>query len=299
MNFFRILLCVLALTTTCNAQTTSELKEHVTYLASDALRGRNTASKGYAQAAKYVYEQCQEYGLQVRYQKVDTASGKCKNVIAWIGDTDTVIVVGAHLDHIGTNRRGTVYNGADDNASGSAALLGLAKRFANDPIPHCTIVFQFYTGEEKGFLGSKYYVENPLLPKNNPNIESHVFMLNLDMIGRLKLQRKTAQRKMTQKLDFDVPTILQELYEKYPYAKGITFRPGVRSDQVSFAPHMPVVFLHTGLHSDYHRTTDDADKINYDGMVNVCEYAYDLLNLVIGDAPSYELWYFLPVYKGE
>ncbi len=287
MNFFRALFCVLALTTTCNAQTTSELKEHVTYLASDALRGRATASEGYNQAAKYVYEKCQEYGLQVRYQKV----GNCKNVIAWVGKSDTVVVAGAHLDHIGTTRRGAVYSGADDNASGSGALLGLAKRFANGPTPGCTVVFQWYTGEERGFLGSKYYVKNPLLPENDPNIKAHVFMLNLDMIGRLKLQRK---------LDFDVPAILQELYKKYPYARGITFRTGARSDQVSFAAvGIPVVFLHTGLHSDYHRVTDDADKINYNGMVKVCDYAYDLLDLVIGDVPSYELWNFLPVYKGK
>ena len=290
MNFFRTLLCILALTTTCNAQTASELKEHVTYLASDALQGRAIGSKGYAQAAKYVYEQCQEYGLQVEYQKV----GNCKNVIAWVGKSDSVIVVGAHLDHIGTTRRGEVYSGADDNASGSGALLGLAKRFADGPTPRYTIVFQWFTGEEKGFLGSKYYVKNPLLPENDPNIEAHVFMLNLDMIGRLKLQRK-----LTQKSDFDVPAILQELYKKYPYAKGITFRDGARSDQVSFAPHMPVVFLHTGLHSDYHRTSDDADKINYNGMVNVCDYAFDLLNLVMGEAREYELWNFLPVYKGK
>ncbi len=291
MNLFRTLLCVLALASTCNAQTASELKEHVTYLASDSLQGRDTASKGYAQAAKYVYEQCQEYGLQVRYQRV----GRCKNVIAWIGESGTMIVVGAHLDHIGTNRRGTVYNGADDNASGCAALLGLAKRFANASTPGYTVVFQWYTGEEKGFLGSKYYVKNPLLPENDPNIESHIFMLNLDMIGRLKLQQKLIQEG-----NFDVPAILQELYKKYPYAKGITFRTGARSDQVSFAAvGIPVVFLHTGLHSDYHRATDDADKINYAGMVRVCDYAYDLLNLVMGNAPSYELWNFLPVYKGK
>ena len=92
------------------------------------------------------------------------------------------------------------------------------------------------------------------------------------------------------------------MYEKYPYAKSITYRAAARSDQVVFnAAGIPVVFLHTGSHSDYHRPTDDADKINYVGMVKVCDYAFDLLNMVIGasEIPDYILWESLPVYKGR
>ncbi len=301
-KLLRSLFCGLSLTlaSACYAQTADELEKHVTYLASDELQGRYMASEGYAKAAEYVYDLCTEYGLRVVYQPVPTRFGSCKNVIAWIEGTnpDTVVVVGAHLDHVGT-RGGRVYNGADDNASGSAAILGLAKRFSEGPKPRYTIVFQWYTGEERGFIGSKYYVENPLFPEDTPSIKSHVFMLNLDMVGRF---REGKRRRFLCTLIPDIPDVLKELYEKYPYAKSITYRAAARSDQVVFnAAGIPVVFLHTGSHSDYHRPTDDADKINYVGMVKVCDYAFDLLNMVIGasEIPDYILWESLPVYKGR
>jgi len=276
------------------AQTATELETHVTYLASDELQGRDTGSEGYAKAAKYVYEQCKEYGLQVEYQPVRVAGGKCKNVIAQLvgENTERVIIIGAHLDHIGTTRRGTPYNGADDNSSGSAAVLGLAKRFAEGPKPRYTITFQWYTAEERGLLGSKYYVKNPLLPKGDPDISKHIFMLNLDMIGRY-------QQILGAMDDPDVPAILREFYEKYPLAKDVTFRNNSGSDHRSFEGDMPVIFLHTGLHSDYHRTTDDSDKLNYDGMEQICEYAYTLVNMILGESLDYNLWVSLPVYKGK
>jgi Zn-dependent M28 family amino/carboxypeptidase len=194
-----------------------------------------------------------------------------------------VIVVGAHLDHVGVGGSG-VYNGADDNASGSAATLGLAKRFARGTKPCCTIAFQWYTAEEDGLIGSRYYVNNPTLPKDEPSIKKHVFMLNLDMIGRL---RKTGAII----IDIDLPPILKKLYVKYPFARGVTLINSYGSDQVSFQKAgVKEAFLHTGLHRDYHRTTDDADKINYKGMEEICDYAYDLINAVIGSEPNYNIW---------
>ena len=207
------------------------------------------------------------------------------------------LLLQAHLDHIGTDRHGRVYNGADDNASGSAGVLGLARRFSGEPQPRYTISFQWYTGEEKGLLGSKLYVKYPSLPKDSPNIKKHIFMLNLDMIGRFKARRLPAGRlKNLSYARPNVPIILKELYVKYPYARGITSSANEGSDQLSFhRVGIPVVFLHTGLHSDYHRTTDDSNKINYEGMVKVCNYAFDLLNAVIenaviDEAPNYNFW---------
>ena len=214
----------------------------------------------------------------------------CRNVIAWIEgkNPNKIIVVGAHLDHIGV-KGGRIYNGADDNASGSAAVLGLARRFSKEKKPNYTIIFQWYTGEERGFLGSKHYVKNPKW-----DIEKHIFMLNLDMIGRLEEFRS--------QIPVDVSVILSELYQKYSFAKNITFREDSGSDHVVFARYMPVIFLHTGTHRDYHRTSDDADKINYEGMVQVCNYAYDFINKILGD-PEVEvddyILFDLPIYNGK
>ena len=288
LSIFRGLIAALlvALAATCAAQTAEELETYVTYLASDALEGRDTGSRGYVKAAEYIAQECKDVGLNVEYQQVPLRNGKvCHNVIAWIEgvNPDSVVVVGAHLDHTGMRGR-TVYNGADDNASGSAAVLGLAKRFAKGQKPACTMVFLWFTGEEDGFIGSRYYVKNPLFPRDKPDIKKHKFLLNLDMVGRL---RSTAVRSQ----DFNLPAILKELYAKYPFAKSITLLNESGSDQVPFARKgIPNVFLHTGLHRDYHRPSDDADKINYQGLEKVCDYAYDLLNKVIGTKLDYTLW---------
>ncbi len=288
LSIFRGLIAALlvALAATCAAQTAEELETYVTYLASDALGGRDTGSRGYVKAAEYIAQECKDAGLNVEYQQVPLRGGRvCHNVIAWIEgvDIDSVVVVGGHLDHVGV-RRGTVYNGADDNASGSAAVLGLAKRFAKGEKPAQTLVFQWYTGEEDGFVGSRYYVKHPLFPRDKPDIKKHKFMLNLDMVGRL---RSTAVRSR----DFNLPAILKELYAKYPFAKSITLLNESGSDQVPFAHKgIPNVFLHTGPHRDYHRPSDDANKINYQGLEKVCDYAYDLLNKVMGTKLDYTLW---------
>ena len=222
----------------------AQLQVDVTYLASDDLQGRQYASEGMEKATNYIFKECKKLGIDVQYQKV----GNCRNVIAWIEgqEPSKIIVVGAHLDHIGLDRRGRVCNGADDNASGSAAVLELARRFSKSEKLRYTISFQWYTGEERGLVGSKYYVQHPLFK----NIKNHVFMLNLDMVGRYK------------NLDIEVK--------------------GSGSDHVSFKPFMPVVFLHTGLHSDYHRPSDDADKINYKGLNEICDDAFSRVIKIMG-----------------
>ena len=288
LPLFRLLIAALlvAVAASCMAQTAEELETYVTYLASDALEGRDTGSRGYVKAAEYIAQECKSAGLESLYQQVPLRNGKvCHNVIAWIKgvNPDSVVVVGAHLDHTGMRGR-TVYNGADDNASGSAAVLGLAKRFAKGQKPACTVVFLWFTGEEDGFIGSRYYVKNPLFPRSNPDIKKHKFMLNLDMVGRLRSTAVSSQ-------DFNLPAILKELYEKYPFAKSITLINESGSDQVPFARKgIPNVFLHTGTHRDYHRPSDDANKINYQGLEKICDYAYDLLNRVMGTKLDYTLW---------
>lgn len=236
------------------------MQADVKYLASDELQGRASGSAGYAKACEYIKQQCP---LPVMHQAV----GQCKNVIAVLPGGIEVIVIGAHLDHLGT-KRGRIYNGADDNASGSAMVLELSRRFMAQP-PEATLVFIWFTGEEDGFYGSTYYIKHPVLP-----LARHRFMLNMDMVGHLAKPQKCMP---------PVDGVLRDLYTKYPFAQAITLRRDSGSDQVPFADAgIPVVFLHTGLHRRYHEPTDDAETLDYDGMEQIADYAEDLIRQLAG-----------------
>ena len=249
-------------------QTVSELREHVEYLASDALGGRDSASPGMKKAKDYVRNHCKDLGLTVYTQPVQVQGGTCQNIIAVLPGRDESqrIVIGAHLDHIGT-KRGKVNNGADDNASGSACVLALAKKLAGTT-PPVTIEFHWYTGEEQGLLGSRHYTRKPI-----GDISEYKLMLNFDMVGRMPI------RKLSGDASFPFDSILQTLYAKYDFAKGITMaRDTGNSDHSSWwRAGVPAVILHTGLHRDYHRPTDDTDKINFVGMLEVCKYGIDFV----------------------
>jgi len=253
-----------------------DLKIHVEQL---TISSRYTGSPGLDRAQQYVVAECQSYGLKVREQGMMFRGKECHNIIAWREgvDKDKIIVIGAHLDSTKTP-------GADDNASGSACVLQLAEKFAKDGKPKCTVVFQWYTGEEQGLVGSRFYTKNPLFPVDDPDIKKHVFMLNLDMVGRLKVIAPG---------DDPVQNAMDVLFPKYPFAKDITFQDGrSNSDHASFREAgVPAVFLHTGLHDDYHQSTDVSDRLNYDGMDAICDYAFDFVIKVMGGKiPNYVLW---------
>ena len=283
------------------AQTVAEFREVITYLADDARQGRETASKGLYEAQQYIAKELRKAGFDARYQEFKTPYGKCRNIVAWVqGASDEYIVVGAHLDHIGMRLR-QVMNGADDNASGSAMTLALARRFKAFergqgivPLPH-SIVFVWFTGEEHGFWGSKYYVDYPILPGAKRGKQMPLFMLNLDMVGRL-----TGYSQDWKPKELPLSKILDDLFTRYPFAQKITFQDGSEdSDHYPFYKQgVPIVSLWTGFHQDYHRSTDDADKINYEGMVQVFECAYDLLLGVLYTNDRYDFVNELSLYKG-
>ena len=199
---------------------------------------------------------------------------------------DETIVIGAHYDHVGMGGDGSlapgaseVHNGADDNASGTAALIELARRLAARPEPPPRrIVFLAFTAEERGLLGSAHYVKEPIFP-----LESTVAMINMDMVGRLQDNRLTVFGTGTSPvwnewLDEFAGEASLELAKK-PEGFG-------PSDHASFYPHsIPVLHLFTGTHSDYHRPTDDWDKLNYDGMVQIVTLAERLIDAV-AEAPE-------------
>lgn len=194
---------------------------------------------------------------------------------------DETIVIGAHYDHVGMGGDGSlapganeVHNGADDNASGTAALIELARRLAARPEPPPRrIVFLAFTGEERGLLGSAHYVKEPIFP-----LESTVAMINMDMVGRLQDNRLTVFGTGTSPAwnDWLDKFATEETLELAKKPEG--FGP---SDHASFYPHsIPVLHLFTGTHSDYHRPSDDWDKLNYEGMVQILELVEQLVDAV-------------------
>ena len=213
-----------------------------------------------------------------------------KNVIGVLPGSgphaDEAIVIGAHYDHVGYGGEGSlapgsheVHNGADDNASGTAALLELARRFSQrtEPLPR-TLVFLAFTGEERGLLGSAYYVKEPLFP-----LENTVAMLNMDMVGRMTDHKLTVFGTGTS-------PVWDGLLDKYAAEVGLELSRKPEglgpSDHSSFySVKIPVLHLFSGTHSDYHRPTDDWEKINFEGMTQVVDLMEDLA-VAVAESPE-------------
>lgn len=190
---------------------------------------------------------------------------------------DETIVIGAHYDHVGMGEFGSlapgtiaVHNGADDNASGTATMLRVAGNLArslageNEPPSHRRIVFIAFTGEERGLLGSKHYVEQPRFP-----ISSTVAMINMDMVGRLNDNELTIYGTGTADSFEDLITEINENAKFRIVQVKSGYGP---SDHSSFyEAGIPVLFFFTGLHSDYHRPSDDFNKLNLTGMDRITD----------------------------
>jgi hypothetical protein len=217
-----------------------------------------------------------------------------KNVIGIIEGSDPVlkneyIIYTAHFDHVGKDNNGEVFNGADDNASGSIGLLETAKAFMSLKVkPLRSIIFLWVNGEEKGLVGSDYYVNNPLFP-----LESTVLDINLDMIGRTKTPADTGTF-FGMKMNVTDPgeVIMYTRHESSELMRiisGSADNTGIRvidkgedieaggSDHESFwAGGVPAVMFHTGIHSDLHQKTDDRDKIDYDKMEQITKLVFQI-----------------------
>ena len=281
------------------AMTISEkdLKDHLYIYASDEFEGRDTGDPGQKKAVEYIrkfYQSIkisagdpdkdyfQPMSLKIRQRRGQPLKEvETENVIAIVeGEekADEYVVITAHLDHVGVNNDGEIYNGADDDGSGSVALLELAEAFneakKNGDGPKRSIVFLHVTGEEKGLLGSKYYTdEDPIYP-----LENTVVNLNVDMIGRIDPTREAKNRDYiyligtdhdSQDLhDLSEKTNLESVNMTLDYRfndKNDPNRFYYRSDHYNFAKNgIPVIFYFSGTHEDYHQPTDTPDKIEYD-----------------------------------
>jgi len=276
------------------AQSPSHLLDDVKYLSDDALEGRLTGSPGADTAAAYLARRFAAVGLTPPatgwFQEFVVAPDapaayhlaigglKGRNVIGILPGFDRklrneAVVVGAHYDHLGRggpfaldpDSTGAVHNGADDNASGTAALIEIARLLALRP-PARTVVFVAFSGEEEGLLGSAFYVQHPAVP-----LARTIAMVNLDMVGRLRNDRLIVYGVGSA---MELPALLDSLDRTAGFdlkTQGDGYGP---SDQSSFyAAKRPVLHFFTDLHEDYHRATDDWQKINADGLKRVADFA--------------------------
>jgi len=214
----------------------------------------------------------------------DNNSISSENVVAFIkGSTkpNEYVVISAHLDHIGKTNKGEINNGADDDGSGTVALLEIAEAFMTAAEaghgPERSIVFLHVTGEEKGLLGSQYYTDHdPIFP-----LAQTVANLNIDMIGRIDPEREGGRNYVyligSDKLSSDLHNLSEEVNRKYAnieldYKYNDENDPNrfyYRSDHYNFAKNdIPIIFYFNGTHDDYHRPSDTPDKINYDLLEN-------------------------------
>ena len=205
-----------------------------------------------------------------------------KNIVAYIPGTgstaDEYVVLGGHYDHLGKGGFGSlavksqeIHHGADDNASGSAAVIELAKqfgaRYSNGWRPKRSIIFICFTAEEEGLIGSKYFVKHCPVPLNKI-----AAMLNLDMVGRMRdnvlyIGGSGTAASFESLLQDASPDVSIKLKNMGRGGRG-------PSDHMSFAmKKVPVMFFFTGLHGDYHRPTDTVDKVNFNGMALIVEYS--------------------------
>ena len=295
-------LLLLLVVTATQAQTVevANLKKHVSYLASDKLKGRGTSSKGEAQAAAYIAKQFKAYGVQPKgtdgyyfpfeFKKNldihDTSTAnvkprKGKNVVGYLDNgAEYTVVIGGHYDHLGlghdhnstdANPEGKIHNGADDNASGTAGVIELARYYASNNLKEkFNFLFICFSGEELGLYGSKKYCENPTIDFSKVN-----YMINMDMIGRLNdTTNKLLVYGVGTAPDW-VPMInnIQSGFSIKQDSSGIG-----PSDQTSFyLKKIPVLHFFTGQHSDYHKPTDDVEKVNFTGEKKVLEYIITLI----------------------
>jgi hypothetical protein len=282
-------------------QPENRIKEDVSFLASDVLEGRQTGTDSEKKAAEYIAKRFEALGLQAKgtsgyfqefsfkpktdpHQEVNyivtgndsTITGT--NVIGFIDNkASNTIIIGAHYDHLGYGAEGSLYrgkeseihNGADDNASGVAVMLNLASKLRHNNKGN-NYLFMAFSGEEMGLLGSNYFTKNPTI-----NLSSVNYMLNMDMVGRLNQENALAV------YGIGTSPILKQVIN----ASNITFKiieneSGVGpSDHTSFYNNdIPVLHFFTGQHEDYHKPSDDSEKLNYDGMALISEYIFSIIS---------------------
>lgn len=273
------------------AVSVDQIKADVEYLSSDELEGRETGTLGEVKASQYIKKRFEQFGLTgpfegpepfFQYFKKTVKSNPHaeepnpedpvvlgRNVAGLIDNfSDNTIIIGAHYDHLGYGGEGSlhtgepeIHNGADDNASGVAAMIALVEILQKQPLTS-NVLFIAFSGEEKGLWGSNFFVDNSPIEVDDIN-----YMINMDMVGRLNKERKLAV----------YGTGTSPLWDKmFKKIKAPEFNYSFKTSGVGPSDHtsfyledIPVLHFFTGQHADYHRPSDDAHKINYNGITDI------------------------------
>jgi Peptidase family M28/PDZ domain len=294
---------------------TSALHRDIAHLASDALEGRGTGTAGNDSAAAFIADRFAALELEPADERT-CAEDKCpnmyfqpftarsvaaahaglstalptQNVIGILRGSDPelrdeYVVLGAHFDHLGRSSLGAldpdsaraIRNGADDNASGTAAVLELARLLGQRP-PDRSIIFAAFSGEELGLLGSQYFVEHPPVP-----LDDIVAMLNFDMVGRMRDAKLIVYGVATAR---ELPSLLDSANTLRTLDLRLIGDGYGPSDHSSFyGKGIPVLHFFTDLHEDYHRASDDSEKVNVSGAAQVVDFAEEVTR-AIADRPD-------------
>jgi Zn-dependent M28 family amino/carboxypeptidase len=276
----------------------AEIKSNIEFLANENLEGRFPGTDGEIRAANYIASKFEEYGLtkindtyfqnfsfnltsspheEVKFNQGSGSKINAINVIGYINNkSNFTVIIGAHYDHIGYGGqysldRGVneIHNGADDNASGTSMLINLAKKLKQRNNSRYNYLFISFYDEELGLLGSKYFVNSSLF-----NQSSYNYMINLDMVGRLNESKELSIFGVgTSSIFRQVINSLNEEFKLNLVNDGTG-----PSDHTSFYnKELPVLFFHTGSHENYHRPTDDVENINYQGIEEISNYVFNII----------------------
>lgn len=282
----------------------ANLKKHISFLADDKLEGRLVGSKGEKEAYTYIENEFKKYKLEPagteKYLQEFTVKKNLNphvsssdsnivpitghNVVGFIDNkAQNTIILGAHYDHLGYNEYGgstyrgekdekpQIHNGADDNASGTAALLVLADALSKNEFKKNNYLFIAFTGEEEGLLGSNYFCKHPTI-----DLTKISCMINMDMVGRLDTVKNIISigGYGTSPAWGKLLGMMPAEHFKIKFDSSGTGP----SDHTSFYNvGIPVLFFFTGTHSDYHKPSDDENKINYTDELRIVKYVYSLI----------------------
>ena len=274
----------------------TEVREHLSVFASDSFLGRRAGTRGADLAADFLAHELRELELVPlgpdssylqRFQLPGLGEGRpdsTQNVVALVRGSDPehagqYVALGAHYDHLGIGppdvTGDSIYNGADDDGSGTIGLLEVAEAFARGPRPRRSVLFVFHGAEELGLLGSFFFTLQPPVPR-----DSIVAQLNVDMIGR------NAPDSLfiigSGRISSDLDAVIREQAEAAGIMLDYTYdapdhpeRLYYRSDHYNYAQYgIPVAFFFAGLHPDYHRPSDEIDKIDFGKIERVSELLY-------------------------
>ncbi len=260
-------------------------KKYVQILSADSMEGRGVGSYGCQKAAEWLKSTFQSLNLQncdtcVFSQKVKTLTNEddtafSENIFGYVfGNTNKWIIIVAHYDHIGYGGKYSrnplkkqIHKGADDNASGVAILLEIANKLSQIKTKNYNYMFVALTGHETGLWGSKHLAQNTVINYNNINL-----VINLDMLGRLDEDNKNII------IYSSGISIFSEIEKKYENNFNFLRKKYIEGDHSSFEKYnIPIVYISTGVHNDYHTVNDTPELINYNGMVKVAAFLIEVL----------------------